>query len=384
MKLKAGLFLVCTFLSLSGLAISHVGNGGGGLLIQGKYMTFYSAHVLIEKTPLGPEEIPGMSFLRDQISQLAMDNESRGHLFDMIFPRTTRRYFKADKNQISEKDRKALIAEYSKLMKVPTKQVVLFALTNPKTGNTFLMPEFFKLSTATAQAAILFHESSWVQNPEQSYAQVVAAEESSQAYFENPSDAAKYLSFYRMLSSLLEEPRLTAKAGLAFDQKLHLPWGLDAKNHRFLISELVGEKFLRCYFRDYRETPTPYRTTVAEVCTYGALVDYLTSVALKYPNSLFVQGLLDYANEPKWRQLWLTTFSPYEKSADHNVDYRYVSNLDDRDFLNYIDQLYMVVGGPGALGDFEFKLEVEDGTTTGWLDLTVPGFFPPEFGDFGE
>ena len=74
MKLKASLIVLCFFVAGPGWAIRHVGGGGGGMVIEGHYMTYYSAKIAIEPEPMAGASIPGMSFLIQHISEMNLDD----------------------------------------------------------------------------------------------------------------------------------------------------------------------------------------------------------------------------------------------------------------------------------------------------------------------
>lgn len=176
--------LVIFMLMLSTQAFAgprNVGNGGGGLVRDGVYMTFGSARVQLNPDPM--REIAGLDLAVKTARELKISANHIDQLLRALLPLGKRKYFNVVKEKFDEKTYLSLKEEYSKLTKMPPESITIFAITNPETRETFLLPEFFGLKTLE-QAAILFHEAYWVIKPEATYEEVVRGEIAFQKYIE--------------------------------------------------------------------------------------------------------------------------------------------------------------------------------------------------------
>jgi len=354
----------------SAQAIYDIGNAGGGLQDQGQYMTFYTAQIPVAKSPLTRDEVKGMNFLLQQISELQVSPNIKAQLNDLVLPSDHRNYFEGDENQISPEKRQEIILLYSQLMHVPPQEVVIYALTDPGTGNTFLMPEFAKLNNFTEQAAILFHESLWLssiaqRSDQKDYANVIADEEIAQAYFEDQFDGKKYYAFYNMLASFLSDQQLALKAAFNFDQHLPLPWAVKKNQKRILATEILNEKFLHCSLSNsYPGTKTP---DVLAACN-KALFNDLIEVAEKNPESLFVKALIDSLEAEHYVNIDLVT-SLLTQQISNGYDHFAEVPLNEKQFSDLLKHLYVTMPASDSSDNLSFSLESEDGSFAGSLNF---------------
>jgi hypothetical protein len=345
-------------------AIQDIGNGGGGVLIDGEHLTFYSASIPLEKATLDRDQIPGMNLLLQNISSLSLSPSLKTQLNLWVLPTAQRRYFKGDDTQITAKQRRDLVRVYARLMHIPENKVALFALTNPDTKETVLLPDFFELKSPTAQAAVLFHESLWLSSTGPvNYASVVAGEQTAQAYFENAQDGKKYYAFYNMLAGFLKDPSLPLRAAFYFDQGLKLPWSLGKDQNRLLLTDLLGENFVRCHLqgRFYLQI-VPLGQP--EICG-KALLGELIPLSQRYPESLFVKTLIDSLSQGFY--ISLPYFDVFLVS-EVNDSARMVA-LNKEDFTEFLKHLYVKFPERSQLRGYGLDLETEDGVHAGTLEF---------------
>ncbi len=171
-------------LSLSVFA-QQDGNGGGGIMKDGRYMTFGSAGIYVESSELSLNQVPQLNKTIEVImNQDYLNVDSARVLFSALNPSKGRKYFQVKSDQFSLAVRSRLMSEYSRLLNIDTGKIALFAITDVKTSTTYLLPEFYSLNPIE-QMTILYHEAYWIVNPKSDYQSVVSAEVSFQKYLES-------------------------------------------------------------------------------------------------------------------------------------------------------------------------------------------------------
>lgn len=157
---------------------SGPGNGGGAIVRNGNVLTLAQAGIEIPiiEAPAS-ENVAEIKVVASLIEKLALSDGIRGNLLRLLEPNGARKYFKIEERDLNpEKRAKLLAAYYSVIGQAvpPEDELTLVALTIG--SETFLLPEFYKLSDSSARAAILFHEALWVRNPKLRLSSVLRAE----------------------------------------------------------------------------------------------------------------------------------------------------------------------------------------------------------------
>lgn len=354
-------------------SIRDLGNGAGGLKKKGHVSTFYSSEqALAKKTPLKLTEVPGLAFLVQQLDSLQIQLNFTTQFKAMALPTSTRKYYRVEEGEISAKEYKAMVQEYAKLMNLPPEHLTIFAFTNKQTGNTILMPEFFKLGKVTEQAAILFHESLWMapQAWNLDYRKVVNAEKVAQAFFENPDSTDAVGDFYIEIADITQRSDLPMNAFFAMDLHQGFPWSAPQGSNRILLKNLFSDKILQCYFRDYadiiKNTPYPHAVSkdpqwVIDMACRDIIISEMLTLSAIYPQSLFVRGVLHYLVGTR-SVIFVMTYDPKSADKTNYPAVSYASTLNDADYNDFINHLYMA---PAISKYIVFPLQTEDGTYTG-------------------
>ncbi|MFL5812720.1 MAG: hypothetical protein ACJ763_04015 [Bdellovibrionia bacterium] len=244
--------IISVLLFLTTLASAYAGKGGegvgggGGVVKNGRYMTFYSAGLYVEpeESISGlPEQIPVLNELFDYIAGLELiDTKVRTDFLNAILPTPVRQYHTASPQELTPEIYKRLMAEFQRVTGVDPANLQLFALTDIPQKTTYLLPGFEKLSH-NDQMAILFHEAYWIVHPESTYNQVVSAEMAFQAVLSQPNNyAAAYDFVTRVGASHLKGVYALAKWDLA-QGNLN---GFVNKRGEFPLSQLYGEEYIKC------------------------------------------------------------------------------------------------------------------------------------------
>jgi len=210
--------------------------------------------------------------------------------------------------------RAQIVNEYSKLVGIPAKNLVLFALTN-NLWQTFLLPEFYKLNQVQ-QAAILFHEALWNLDITIPYSEVVAAEMAAEAYFQDSKSSETYFNFYSALLTVLDHkdkhPEILLQAGLVYDNVLFA----NPVSTRVLLKSLVDEEFFSCYAEKWANS----RDSLSD-CSEALQARIMMSGLGE--KSLFAKALLSVLND-NTNKLFLCV---YRNTARRDTPSHYDDNL---------------------------------------------------------
>lgn len=193
-------------------------------------------------------QIPGLSFLIDKINHAPLNPQVKGNLLSLIYPiGTTRTYYKINDGDMDQNLRQEILKEYQRLTGEDVSKIVLFAMTNGR-GETFLLPEFFKL-TELQKAVMLFHESMWNLQVDISYPDMVNLEMATEAYFNAPTDPQIFFNFFdllgRMLSLKKPTPEVLLQSAFYYTFLLHPPEHPQVET--VLLSKVFDFDFLNCY-----------------------------------------------------------------------------------------------------------------------------------------
>lgn len=262
-----------------------IGNGGGGVARDGVYMTFGSAGVYVDPEPMGMETVPSLDLLLRTIREAGIPESEMNSLFRAAAPFGAREYFNVIKDKFDEVTYKRLREEYAALSKQPAESIVIFAVTDPSTRKTFLLPEFFGLK-ASEQAAILFHEAYWVIKPGATYQEVVSAEIAFQKFLEQKAAGIYEPKLADKLGVLFASPSLGLNMHLKRDLQSGVLAELGADSRGIPLTALIADPLCdnhESYWRGW------HRGAVT-----GSSYTHLYDLSLRYPQSHFLRGLMNF------------------------------------------------------------------------------------------
>lgn len=239
----ASLCLLASALALNAFAGGPQGQGGGGVVKNGRYMTFYTAGLYTEPTAAnGSDQVPGIDALLGFVQSFKYWTAAqKSALLQWVVPSAAHQYFKvlADKFDKTTQDR--LVAEFSRVTGEPTDAIDLYAVTDTNAHITYLLPDFYKLS-ATDQVAILFHENFWLMNPRTDYQTVISAEMAFEATFTEPTNLARTAD----LLGYYGDANYGLKVSIDSDIASGAIKGLIASDGTIPLLNLFGKDFLTC------------------------------------------------------------------------------------------------------------------------------------------
>lgn len=347
-------------LSHETLAFREVRNGGGGVHMDGRYLTFQSAKIPVTATPEKPMSIPGLKYLVEKITDLPIDDTMRGNLILNIWATSSRKYFKVSHETVDSAERARIIAEYSKLMNIPANNVALFAITSPEANATLLLPEFYQLTTRE-QAAILLHESMWIWKPDSSYQSVVAVEQAAQAYFEKQTSETFY-NFVYQIGEITRSPRFVLAAALAFDLQKNRMGPIAITKRRIPLKYLIGAKFIKGLLT--RVDIPLKKTNLPEFA--ASAISATTNNTLAYPENTFYLALLDFLQQGGF--IGLSGYIPLEETdliASGNQLLKNKIFKSDGELSDYMNELYMDLTLPSHVEPLRYRLVTYDGQVLG-------------------
>lgn len=220
------IFIAGLYFSVSQLqAGTEIQNGGGGISINGEVATFYSAELKILPEPLPPNE--DFIKLEELLGKLSIPNRVKVELFQNIQPSYTRRYYSVDQNYVNSALLEKIKLEYSRITGLDIKNLTVFALTDPETQITLLLPDYFKL-TPSEKRAILFHESLWINNRVKNYSEMLKIEKSAQIYFTFPDDCVSNALILDELEKIFQERLWTLTNSLKCEINKYLRFSHDS------------------------------------------------------------------------------------------------------------------------------------------------------------
>lgn len=250
----------------------------------------------IPTKPLKLDEIPGMRLLVNTMHSMPIYKGEKASFINAILPAEKRTYYRGEDDFLPPNQRQRLIKKYAAILKVPESNIVLFAVTDPKIGRTVLFPNFFKLKSEMAQAALLFHESAWLIGTagHQTYKKVVSAEVALQNYLKNPNDGEAYYDFYDRMSQLISYKNLELgvydpgptelrylhiimPAALAFDRTHNPALFNNPDKTSISFKKIVGEDYLKL--------------VLDKVSPVTALESFRSYTLADQPTSLFMKAL---------------------------------------------------------------------------------------------
>lgn len=292
------------------------GNGGGGVFRDGRYMTFYSAGLYTEHNESSMDDIPQLNELLYFLNNTDyLTPQTRVKYIKALMQSENRRYFKVKPETFTQEIRDRLIEEYSRVTKAGKDELTLFAITDNESGNTYLFPDYYKL-TSSEQWAILFHEAYWIAHPDTTYEDIVDTEIKFQAYIEDQDSSVK---LYRFIKKISDQKEILATS-IAYDL-----------NNKALIGPLENEKYLPIsyilgneWIQYYKQTIKYADPTLLQNC-YSLLQTHLFNLRLEHPKSMLLQIIYDVALNNKLQ--YITEYKNwYESSDGKSEDYLIMHN----------------------------------------------------------
>jgi hypothetical protein len=267
------------------------GNGGGGVLQNGQYMTFFSAGLTVNPVAKGLETSPALNQLVRFISASPyLATTTKAYLLKAILPAQNRNYFDVRADKFGADVQQRLKEEYQRATSASASQIVLYAVTDTNSKNTYLLPNFYRLSP-TGQMAILFHEAMWVLHPDSSYSQIINAEATFQAHVEQPKDFTNAQRFVRLVGGIGDEARFAytwdrANGVITADGRV-----IEGSNSMVLsLANLFGkgslslDRHAEAFLRRLRDTETAVQIQTQAV-----------NLSLAFPHSKFLEFYRDAA-----------------------------------------------------------------------------------------
>ncbi len=276
MKIKilsavSGLLLTAMTFAYAG----QEGNGGGGVIRNGRYMTFYSAGFYTEPLEATSDEVPQLPELIEFFYKTPFMSElTKVKYAAALIPTGERHYFKVQSSTFTPETRARLIAEYGRVMNINTNEVALFAITDISSKTTYLLPEYFSLKP-NEQKAVLFHEVYWLLKKDAGYKSVIDAEMAFQAYLEYPSSSERLMRWLELSGSTSD----VLQAVIQIDFSTGAIKKLITDKNKIPSKILFGEKYFECRRKDLDKACMAFWNT------------NLYELAKSYPNSLFVRYL---------------------------------------------------------------------------------------------
>ena len=316
------------------------GKGGGGVLKNGVYMTFYSAGLYVEPSNSSSEEmsqIPAINKLFDYIENLAyLSQNSKNALLNEIMPTGLRKYYIANAEMLTPTVRKNLIAEFARVTNVDTDQLQLFALTDTSSRTTFLLPEFFKLS-GNDQMAILFHENYWLLNPDTTYNQVVSAEMAFEAALQSPNDPARQYSFI----TYVERDGESLPALMRWDVASGSLKGFLNDKNQFSLLQIYGKAWFDCEASDGGTfDSSTFRDAYWQTTTcYPLARNQINILLASYPSSMFLKHLANSMDNGVYYQASYLGYYGWDQGGDQGGGIE----------VNSAEQTLVTVGPDGSL-----------------------------------
>lgn len=362
-------FILISFISLvsvSSFAFREVRNGGGGVQVDGRYLTFQSAKIPVTAPAEKALDIPGLQFLVNKINTLPVDETTKGNLILNIWATSSRKYYKVENSAVDPVERAAIIAEYSKLMKIPADNVALFAITSPEANATLLLPEFYQLTRAE-QAAILLHESLWIWKPNSTYHEVVSVEQAAQAYFEKRTPTSFY-DFVYNLGRVAKSPRFAVAAALGFDLAENKLGATAALKKRVPLKDLFGALFVKGLLT---RVDRPLAKSKLPEFAASAIAEAANN-SITFPNNVFYSAFLDFLQAGGF--VALSAYVPLEETdlmapreqLLGNKVFQSSAEISDYMYNLYIDlSAYTDLSLPSKMEPLRFRLVNPDGQVLG-------------------
>lgn len=281
---------VVMLLSLAVYAGDKGGNGGGGVIFDGRYMTFGSAGVKIGAAELFLEEIPQLRETLDFIANSKLSPSSKEDHFKALSRSFKRKYFKLDTSDLSEGVYQKIIEEYAHLTNLDPSVLDLYALTNIATKETFLLPRFFTLRPSE-QMAILYHEAFWIMKQNATYKEVVQAEIAFQKYVEDRGSVEKMFNWLDHVGNYVDK----MYTAIELDKSSKALAGLVDQRGYVRLSDLLGTDYVECAtinFNGCNQYILPHLITLTK--------KYPSSYVLRQIQQNLIQGSHFFRDRTDW------------------------------------------------------------------------------------
>ncbi len=263
---------VLIVLTAGNIMAGQVREGGPGIIREGEYLTFGDAKVPVR---LNRSNIPSLKIVEDALMRMPISNVMRGELLQAVLPSIGRTYYDID--ALKDHERKELIEIYRKAMGLgDDENVTIYAVTNPLTKETFILPDFYKIRSDFGRAANIFHESSWIigrQKSNLSYREYMELEMSFQKYIEQNITEPDYdvadlcrdlgtsrMQLYRKLKAIVgySANELIRKIRLHKAAELLLRGDLNIAQVTYEVGFTDLQYFRMCFKDEFELTPSQY------------------------------------------------------------------------------------------------------------------------------
>lgn len=364
--MKTLLILLTITMSAAYAGPRVTGNGGGGIKKNGVYKTFYSSGAYINPEEL--TEVPGEAVYRQTISSLSGQGDSTSRLYSSGLPMGDRKFYNILEDRMDDATMKRLIEEYARVVKQPSDDLTIFAITDISNKTTYLLPNFYKLSE-NEQATILFHEAYWLLNPVADYAQVVNAEMIFQEFLEL-KEAGKYNhKLPRLLGKLLSDPTLALRSAVKEDLRNKQASEIFDSKGNIALTTLFNNTDTMCDLtentnvREEKKFLSKSKTTIASAYVTCKLnSDSLQEVIAfqqKHPRSYFMQELVSFLSMKNY----IYFQSPWTKleGDDEKLSYKEIRKNIMSSKFNFTNADYDITGAshysPNATAKIQMKAE---------------------------
>ncbi len=300
------------------------GNGAGGIKKTGHIMTFKTAGIKISApdeltVQRGKKDVPGlqklMNLWSNEIQFISLYDRSK--ILTSLANFGNRRYYDIDRDWLTSKKRSELISIYRQETDQKEDDLTIFALTDPETMTTFLIPEFYDLNEVEQQS-ILMHEAEWIRRPKISYKQILFLESSFQSYLEDTNDFERQMNLALALDfkdDLVafalqkdqQDGRISKKGDILTDgsQSIKLSFG-----------QILGSDYFKCAESsrsEYRGS-SEYRAHIKRSC-YQFIWQNARRLKETFPQSYFINLVYwaTYNQQLTWR---LVGFDPWQISLE--------------------------------------------------------------------
>lgn len=299
--MKTNFLILCFAILASVTSLAAGGSeGGAGFVRDGRYLTFGSARVPIQ---IAKTNVDGLDLLESMISQMPLSQEYRGQLASAMLPSNSKTYY--DIAALKPNEQKELIEIYRRDLNIPpSEEVTIYAVTNPYTGETFILPTFYKLQLVVEKAAILFHEGAWIvarqKQTSVTYRQMIEIEVAVQRYLEQSNGVYHYdANLYLKLNTIFGSNLFSLFEAIRDDQREgRLSPFLDAQGE--LPSEFIfGKETL-----DYEV----FQKTNTGASTQNLLRGYAIEMMKRYPELSTFKALKLFSGS---FPLWITSGRRY-------------------------------------------------------------------------
>jgi hypothetical protein len=217
-------------------------HGGGGVLQNGKYMSFYTAGLYTEPTPVVMTQVPSLDGLINFLNKFEyLSDETKLKWINLILPSGSHQYYRAQDDKLSPVIQDRLLEEYARLTKQAKASIRLFAITDTNSRITFLLPDFYKLNSLD-QMGILMHEALWLVYPRSDYSFIVNSEMTIEAAIDQPTNTNRVSEALKYLGNSVDQLILAVRA----DEKSGALKNMTSRGGSISLKKIFGASWVKC------------------------------------------------------------------------------------------------------------------------------------------